>query len=139
MGKIVFISCVSKKLSSRAVAKDLYTSDLFVKSLAYARSLRPDRIFVLSAKYGLVDIEEELEPYEQTLNTAPASEKKRWAETVKEQMKAKDIDFDNDDVIFLAGKEYRKHLVPAFRKASIPMEGLRIGEQLRFLNERLTD
>lgn len=137
MSKIVLISCVSKKLPHRAKAKDLYISDLFVKSLAYAHALQPDRIFVLSAKYGLVDIEQELDPYELTLNTMRAAEIRRWAEIVEEQMRMNGIDFDNDEIVFLAGEKYRKYLMPSFGKASVPMKGLRIGEQLRFLSENL--
>jgi hypothetical protein len=139
MSKIVLISCVSKKLPHRAKAKDLYISDLFVKSLAYAHTLHPDRVFVLSAKYGLVNIEEELDPYEQTLNSMPTAEIRQWAETVAEQMRLNGIDFDNDEAVFLAGEKYRRYLLPYFRKASVPMEGLRIGEQLRWLNEKLAE
>lgn len=50
MGKvIVLVSCVSKKADTPQKAKDLYISDLFKKSLAYACSLEPDGIFILSA------------------------------------------------------------------------------------------
>lgn len=51
--KIGLISCVSKKLNCKTKAKDLYTSPLFKYSLAYARKLNPDKIYILSAKYGL--------------------------------------------------------------------------------------
>jgi hypothetical protein len=54
-------------------------------SLAFAYSLQPDAIYIFSAKYGLVDLEQELEPYEQTLNTTSADEIRKWAERVKEQ------------------------------------------------------
>lgn len=67
MKKIVLISCVSKKVSRKAKAKDLYISPLFVGNLRYARSLKPDNIFVLSAKYGLLELETEVDPYNTTL------------------------------------------------------------------------
>jgi len=46
--KIRLISCVSKNLNCKAKAKDLYTSPFFKKSLAYARKLNPDKIYILS-------------------------------------------------------------------------------------------
>ena len=137
MNKVVLISCASKKLSRRAMVKNLYTSPLFKMSLAFARSLQPDKIFVLSAKHGLVGLKESFEPYEQTLNKMPPAEIKKWAEKVKEQMKGK-INFKNDQVIFLAGKKYRKYLLPFLRKTSIPLEGLGIGKQLQYLKNKIS-
>ena len=55
---IVLIPCVSKKLNYGAKAKDLYISPLFKYSLAYARKLNPDMIYILSAKHRLVDLNE---------------------------------------------------------------------------------
>jgi len=49
MKKIVLISCVSKKLHHKSKAQDLYVSSLFLKNLQYAKSLNPDKIFILSA------------------------------------------------------------------------------------------
>jgi len=53
MKKIVLISCVKRKLPHRVPAKDLYISQLFKLSFAYAQRLRPDAIYILSAKHGL--------------------------------------------------------------------------------------
>jgi len=119
------------------MTKDLYISPLFKMNLAFAHSLRPDRIFILSAKYGLVGLEQELEPYEQTLNTMSVNEIKRWAEKVREQMEGK-IDFKNDEVVFLAGEKYRKYLLPLFSKTSIPLQGLSIGKQLQYLKNKIS-
>lgn len=137
MSKVILISCVSKKLPHKAQAKNLYVSPLFKMNLAFAHSLRPDKIFILSAKYGLVNLEQELEPYEQTLNKMSVHEIKKWAEKVKEQMKGK-FNFENDEVIFLAGEKYRKYLLPLFRKVSIPLKGLSIGKQLQYLKNEIS-
>ncbi|HWP31761.1 MAG TPA: hypothetical protein VNK96_08600 [Fimbriimonadales bacterium] len=135
MGKIVLISCASKKLQRKAKAKDLYISPLFKMNLAFAYSLQPNKIYILSAKHGLVDLEQEIEPYEQTLNEMSVQEIKTWTEKVKRQMKGR-IDFENDEVVFLAGEKYRKYLLPSFRKARVPLKGLRIGEQLQYLKNK---
>jgi hypothetical protein len=137
MRRIVLISCVSKKMPTREKAKDLYVSPLFRLNMRFALLLGPNLIFILSAKYGLVDIEQELDPYEQSLNNMPVKEIKAWAEKVKDQMKGK-IDFENDEIIFLAGEKYRKYLVPLFKNISIPLKGLTIGKQLQFLKGKIS-
>lgn len=71
MKKIVLISCVSKKGNKKAKAKDLYMSSLFINSLAYAYSLNPDKIFILSALHHLLDLDQEIEPYNVTLTRLP--------------------------------------------------------------------
>ncbi len=137
MGKIVLISCVSTKLPYKAKAKDLYISPLFKMNIAYAHTLKPKNIFILSAKYGLIDLEKIIYPYNQTLNTMRVEEIKKWAEKVKKQMDGK-IDHKKDEIIFLAGEKYRKYLIPYFSKIQIPLQGLSIGKQLQFLKRKLT-
>ncbi len=63
---IVLVSCVKTKQDRRCRAGDMYTSALFQKMMAYAQSLKPKRIFILSAKYGLLSPDDMIEPYEQT-------------------------------------------------------------------------
>ena len=58
MRKIVLISCVSKKLVHAAKVRDIYVSPLFRLNLAYAESLKPDAIYVLSAKHGLLPLDD---------------------------------------------------------------------------------
>lgn len=133
MKKIVLISCVSQKLPYRSKAKDLYISSLFKKSLAYARKLKPDAIYVLSAKYGLLDLEAVVDPYNFTLNTVTAAENRGWARYVAQQL-SKVADLKRDHFIFLAGNNYRKNLLPLISSYEIPMEGLTIGRQLQALS-----
>jgi hypothetical protein len=134
MRKIVLISCVSQKLPSKARARHLYISPLFKKNLAYAQGLKPDAIFVLSAKYGLVDLDQEIEPYELTLNTMSSNQIKSWAFRVLAQLSER-ADLNQDHFVFLAGQKYRKHLLPNFKSYEIPLEGLPIGKQLQFLSK----
>ena len=136
--QIVLISCVSEKLKSKSKAKDLYQSTLFKKSLKYAESLKADHIYILSAKYGLVGLEDEIEPYDKTLNKMPVNEKKEWAKNVLAQLKEV-VDLKNDNFIFLAGMNYRKYLVPEIINYKIPMEGLPIGKQLQWLTKNTED
>ena len=130
--RVVLISCVSKKISHKAKAKDLYVSTLFKLSLEYAETLEPDEIFVLSAKYGLLDLDREIEPYEQTLINMRTSEVQAWADKVLGQLKKLCI-LDETEFTFLAGKKYREYLMPHFKNTKIPLEGLAIGRQVQRL------
>jgi hypothetical protein len=136
MKRIILISCVSKKLNIKSRAEELYDSPLFNKNLEYAKSLKPDDIFILSAKYGLLDLDEKIQPYDLTLNQMKKSEIQLWAQGVVGQLKLKS-DFINDEFIFLAGQKYREFILPHITHYRIPMEGLKIGQQLKWLTERI--
>ena len=135
--KIVLISCVSKKLSHPAQAKDLYCSPLFKYSLAYAKQLNPDKLFILSALHGLIPLEKEIEPYNSTLKAMNSQERKDWAAQILCTLQ-KEIDLRTDEVVFLAGNTYRQHLLPHITHYTIPLQGLGIGRQLKFLKEHTT-
>ncbi|MBN2073605.1 MAG: hypothetical protein JW770_06650 [Actinobacteria bacterium] len=137
MLKIVLISCVSQKLDHPAKAKDLYTSTLFRYNYRYAESLNPDKIFILSAKYGLLSPDDGIEPYNETLNTKSRNEIRKWAEKVLSDLKGK-TDLKKDVFIFLAGKNYRMFLVKEIKNYEIPLKGLTIGRQLSFLKNAIT-
>jgi cytoplasmic iron level regulating protein YaaA (DUF328/UPF0246 family) len=136
MERVVLLSCVSKKLARKARAQDLYTSTLFKFNLAYAKTLKPRDIFILSAKYGLIALNDEIEPYDQTLNAMPEREKKAWADRVAQQLRTH-INMRDDEVVFLAGENYRKYLLAHLSHVTVPMRGLGIGKQLQFLKGKL--
>lgn len=132
--RIVLISCVAKKKSTPAKAKDMYVSPLFKGAYSYAHKLGADRIFVLSAKYGLLDENDVIEPYNETLNTKKSAEIKSWSDRVLVSLAAK-TDLATDEFVFLAGERYRKFLVDRIAHVSVPLEGMPIGRQLAFYKE----
>jgi hypothetical protein len=132
MRRIVLISCVSKKLSEKSKARDIYISPLFKLNLAYAKSLNPYAIFILSAKYGLLDLDTKIAPYNITLNNMSTNQRKTWAQGVVRQL-GSCTDLQKDHFIFLAGQNYRKYLTPHIASCEIPLEGLPIGKQLQHL------
>jgi len=134
--KIVLISCASKKLANKSKAEDLYISTLFRLSLAYAKKLKPDKIFILSAKYGLLNLNDEIATYNENLNNKPVSDIKIWAEKVVFKL-GKIANLQNNIFIFFAGKKYREYILPYIKNYEIPLKGLRIGEQLKFLKEKI--
>jgi len=134
--KIVLISCASKKLAYKSKAEDLYISTLFRLSFAYAKKLKPDKIFILSAKYGLLNLNDEIVTYNETLNNKPVSDIKIWAEKVVTELR-KMVNLKSDIFVFFAGKKYRKYILPHIKYYKIPLKGLRIGEQLQFLKVKI--
>lgn len=135
MAKIVLISCVSKKQEHKAKAKNLYISPLFKYNLKFANSFSPNKIFILSAKYGLVDLNKEIEPYNQTLNKMSKAEIIDWSKQVLSYLR-KETNLEKDEFIFLAGERYRKYLLPEIKNYKIPLKGFGIGKQLKFLKEK---
>ena len=94
---------------------------------------------ILSAEYGLLHPDEEIRPYERTLNAMRVRERRRWAEGVLAHI---ETCLDGvDAVVFLAGQRYREFLEPALRDrglvVSVPMIGLSQGRQMQWLNARL--
>ncbi len=112
----------------------MYVSTLFKLNFKYANSLSPNEIYVLSAKHGLLELEREIEPYEQTLNNMRTDEIKEWANKVLKQLRSV-ASLEEAEFIFLAGEKYRKYLLPQIKNTVVPLEGLRIGEQLQRLKE----
>ena len=132
--KVVLISCVSQKRARKCRVRDLYVSTLFKLNLKYAEKLKPDDIYVLSAKHSLLSLNEEITPYNQTLNEMSTAEVKSWSAKVLRQIKHVS-DIENTTYIFLAGDRYRKYLLPSLKDYTIPLQGLRIGEQLSKLKK----
>ncbi len=81
-----------------------------------------------------MDLEREIEPYEQTLNNMRTKEIKEWASHVLQQLESVST-LQDTEFVFLAGDKYRRYLLPAVKYAKVPLEGLRIGEQLKKLKE----
>lgn len=134
--RIVLIACAATKADHPAPAKDLYISPLFKKSLQYAYDLKPDAIYILSAKHYLVPLDKELAPYNVTLLDFSADEVKQWSSIVAQQL-SKKYDLKQDQFIFLAGEKYRKYLEPYMAHTVEPLKGLRIGQQLAWYTKKL--
>lgn len=136
--KIALVACVSKKNPMPMPARDLYISDWFRKASAYAMRVA-DEWYILSAKYELVVPDAVIEPYDETLNRMPVAARRAWAKRVLEDLNR--VLQSGDHVVILAGKKYRENLVNPIQQmgcsVEIPMEGLGIGKQLRWLKQQL--
>ncbi|MBN8739745.1 MAG: hypothetical protein J0H86_09580 [Xanthomonadaceae bacterium] len=133
---VALVACVKSKAPVRAPARSLYTSSLFRATSAYAERTA-DRWFILSARHGLLHPDDLVEPYEQTLHRLSAAERSAWSAKVTEALQQRLA--APAHLVVLAGSVYRERLMAPLQRAgfsmSVPMEGLRLGEQLRWLRE----
>ena len=137
MGRtIILLSCSARKAGNPLPAAELYQGTLFKASLAWAQQQQPDAIYILSAKHHLVEPDRVLQPYDLTLNDMPTAELRRWSDAVLEQLKSA-TDIERDRFIILAGDRYRRFLIPHLRNVELPLEGMRIGEQVQFLQSQV--
>jgi hypothetical protein len=140
MAKVVLLSCTKSKTKHAAPAQELYSaSPMFQKTLEYGKSLKPDKMYILSAKHHLVPLTKTLEPYDKTLKEMPKDEKEKWGEETVKQMKSAGINPEKDKFVFLTGSEYMKPLAKYIPDGNIekPMEGKRFGERLKWLNSQV--
>lgn len=104
------IPCGAGKADTARAARDLYTGSMFSHTLAAAEALAEpgDRILVLSARYGLVDLDEVLEPYEQRMDRPGRIE----VDTITVQAMLHDV---GQDVFALLPRAYFTALDAALR------------------------
>jgi hypothetical protein len=133
---VYLVSCVSQKREQACEARDLYVSGLFRKARRFAEASGCPW-FILSAEHGLVTPGQVIAPYERTPNTMGVADRRAWAERVAAQLAEAVPDLSR--VGFLAGERYRgflaRHLEGRSVEVSVPMKGLRIGEQLSWLGQ----
>ena len=95
------ISCTKSKQNYPCKASEMYSnSNLFRKAYAYATK-NYDFVAILSAKYGLLFPDDEIEPYNLTLNNMKPLQRKEWAKKVFDQMKSR-LRLNDFDKILIA-------------------------------------
>jgi cytoplasmic iron level regulating protein YaaA (DUF328/UPF0246 family) len=139
MQSIYLVACVSQKQNHPAPAELMYQSDWFLKAREYVKRYA-DNWYILSAKYGLLAPETVIEPYNKTLaHGMSKAERLNWANSVYADLLQ--VTKPEDKLVFLAGQKYRENLIPKLElmrySLEIPMEGLRIGNQLAWLKAQL--
>lgn len=125
--KIALISCTSKKKTYKCKASELYSeSPRFALAYNYAKK-NSDKVYILSAKYGLVSDDEIIEPYNETLKDKSVEERKKWSENVLKNLESK-FSLEDDEFLILAGVKYNEYLLPCINKYELPLKGKRMGK-----------
>ncbi len=131
--RVGLVACAKSKHDRAVPAKDLYSSELFKKTIRYTNR-NYDRWYILSAKHGLVEPYTVLQPYDETLKSKPIRERRRWADRTIKQLQSILPGPDQCLVFFHTGVVYREFvfekLVAFGYHCEVPLEGLGIGEQL---------
>ena len=134
---IVLIPCSKSKLNTQVKikAKDLYISSLFKKGKRYAELRKPDAIYILSDKYHLLELEDEVEYYDVSIKDMSSEGKKAWGKKVIAQLEQV-ADLGNDKFIILAGEHYLKQ-IKGLENIEFPLKGQKQGVRLRTLNKEI--
>ncbi|MDR7073851.1 DUF6884 domain-containing protein [Fictibacillus barbaricus] len=136
--KIGLLATARKKALKPSAAIELYISPLFVKSVRYAEN-HYDEFFFYSAKEGLLQKDQQIEPYNVSIKNFSPSEKREWAEKVILEL-LEHVNPQQSIIYLHGGLVYREHLQPALEKAGfqyeVPLEGYSIGNQLKWYDEQ---
>ena len=140
MVHIALLGCTKLKHNQRCKAGVMYNvSPLFRGIKQYMLQFDYDQWFILSAKYGLLNPDVEIEPYDESLYDKSRIDYNLWVKTVIKQLD--EIVTDGDVVTFYCGRKYRDGIIPYLTRKGIeyhiPMEGMGIGQQLKFLKEHV--
>lgn len=93
-----------------------------------------DLLAILSARYGLLMPEDEIEPYNVTLKNMNIKQRIEWANMVFNQLQERIGLHKINECYFHAGKDYREFLMQKLEKMGVkcyvPVKGLSLGEQI---------
>lgn len=128
----VLVACCGKKLDHPAPAQDMYQSDLFQKSRAWAERYGVSWS-ILSAKYGVLPPGRIIKPYNETLNDKSHGDVVTWNRMVTKQLGALD---GRRPTVVLAGSNYRGWIRTG-HNVVVPLQGLGIGRQLAWLKNEI--
>lgn len=132
---VVLVGCSAFKLAVPAPARELYRSDVFQKSLAYAE-LRSSSVYIASAFHGLVRLHRTIAPYDLTITDLSPRNRTAWGWQV-----AYDLTREHPALAFhavlLMGESYAQHIRASLMGSGFsveePLKGMQIGERKAWL------
>ncbi|WP_433332502.1 DUF6884 domain-containing protein [Spirillospora sp. CA-294931] len=131
VGLVVVVGCGGAKLDRPAPAGQMYVGTFHRLCRQAAERLRPDRLFILSAKYGLVRPDHYIRPYDIRIGDPDQVQPERLERQAK-----KEGCWYADLVIVLAGHAYVDLTRTVWPDAVAPLAGARgIGEMRAILTE----
>lgn len=128
--KIFIIPCGSKKADKACQAQQMYLGGYFQANLSFARK-HSNHIFILSAKYGFLRLDQIIQPYELHMKNSTLSN-----EILRRQ--AATLGIINEIPFVLGGENYINKCSQIFKQIQrvIP-KGLGMGEQIAFLKRNM--
>lgn len=147
--RFALVGCGSAKCDHAAPAKDLYSSTYFSKKRQYAEE-ECDDWRILSAKHGIVEPDNVLEPYNASL--VPAHDSyigedavREWSQDIQASLGGLVSEFSrpaNVEIVTLAGEAYAEHVELGLAASPVlldfPFRGLGgLPGQMRWLSNEL--
>ena len=128
-GSLAVIPCGARKRAGTHAARDLYTGPYFRAALAWAESAGFDRVLILSAKHGLVGLDDQVEAYDMTFGDEGAV----TSDAVRQQAYLRLVKHCRP-VECVGGAAYRSVVRQVWPWATSPVEGCTsMGAHLRVL------
>lgn len=132
--RIVLVQCTNAKRDEPAPARNLYDeSNYFVKQREYAEAVA-DYWFIQSAKHGLLEPDQLVEPYDK--HAKDLDDPDKWGEEIASTIEEK---FGEAVVEILGGKRYADPLTPALERRGFdviePLRGQGIGTRMSSLKD----
>lgn len=116
---IALVACVKNKLDHPAKASEMYIGDDFKSWMEYAQS-QADLIFIVSGKYGLLELDDIITPYDVNLNNATIDERKEWSKKVVNKL-SNFCELKKDRFILLTNPSYYEFILPEISNYTIPI------------------
>ena len=128
--ELVVITCGSRKLEHRAPAGELYIGGYHRACRKAAEALGPDRLLILSSAYGLLGLEDIVDPYDTAVDAPNAI-------TVPELINQAEVRglLRLDPVVVFAGSRHVGLVRAVWPHAVSPLNGVGgMGKQIAYLN-----
>ena len=128
------VGCGKAKKATKAKARFLYTSPAFRMALAISER-RCDETLILSAEHGVVELDQEIAPYDTALTKMPKAARQAWGAKVQATLKRR---FESRRVryLVLAGAAYAAAVTGLGCDVEEPMRGMGTGQRMAWLSEQ---
>jgi hypothetical protein len=130
---VAIVPCTNQKSDTPGPARDVWIGHHFQLVLAHAEMFY-DNVFVMSYKYGFIDPDFRIEPYDIDIKTAKAADKLRWWFNLREDIRLL-ASWKPLLVALYTGDVERDRIIREFarndvRQVILPFEGLSIGKRM---------
>ena len=136
--KVALISAVKGGFSQKKRVQEMYhRSSVFQLTLQYAQR-QYDTLFVVGKKKGLIEIEEMIEPEDQSIHEISKKEAIDLTKKVVDQLQERfGEDFKEQIYYLFLPKLFREFLLRELIYYEIPMEEMKGGQQIQWLKWQL--
>ena len=132
---IAIIPCTNQKSDIPGPAKEVWQGSHFQLTLAHAEVFY-DKVYVMSFKYGMIDPDMEIEPYDINIKFANARQRLEWWWRVRDDIKRIVTEDDPELVAVYTGNFDRERIMRefvrnGFRNVIVPWEHNTIGQRMQ--------